>query len=90
MAYGLGGTIVDVGIKLPTDFDITFLKKGNVLCDPEHPIKLVKVFIARIVVYELGELGKLMRGINVMVHTYSAKCPGKISSFVAVVDQTSG
>ena len=28
------GTICDIGLKLPNDFDVNYLKKGSVLCDP--------------------------------------------------------
>lgn len=39
--FGLAGTIVEIGIKLPADFDTGSLKKGNVLCDPRYPMKLI-------------------------------------------------
>ena len=28
------GTICDIGLKLPNDFDVNYLKKGSVLSDP--------------------------------------------------------
>ena len=37
----LAGTIVDIGLKFPADFDVTSIKKGNVLCDPKFPMKLI-------------------------------------------------
>ena len=40
------GQIVEIGLKLPSDFDVAMLKRGNVLCDPRYPIKVVKKFIA--------------------------------------------
>jgi GTPase len=54
------GTICDLGLRLPNDFDVNYLKKGTVLCDPKYSIPLVKKFIARVVVYELpqGAIGK--------------------------------
>ena len=39
--YALAGTIIEAGLRLPGDFDTNALKRGNVLCDPEHPIKLI-------------------------------------------------
>jgi len=84
--YALGGAIIEVGLKLPSDFDVNYLKRGNVLCDPEHPIKLVQSFIARLVVYDLGEKGAICRGEPVVVHSYSAKGPGKLQKFISVID----
>ena len=69
--FAVGGAIVEVGLRLPADFDINYLKRGNVLCDPEHPIKLVDTFNARCVIYDLGAKGAVCRGEPVMVHSYS-------------------
>lgn len=30
----VGGAIVEIGLRLPSDFDVNYLKRGNVLCDP--------------------------------------------------------
>lgn len=76
--YAMGGAIVEVGLRLPSDFDVNFMKRGNVLCDPEYPIKLVSTLIARVVVYELGDRGAICRGEPVVVHSYSTKGPGKL------------
>ena len=51
--YALAGTICTVGLKLPADFDVNYLSKGNVVCDMEYPIKLVKRFVCRVVIYDL-------------------------------------
>ena len=59
--YGLAGTICEVGLRLPHDFDINYLKKGNVLCDIDYPIKLVKTFICRVVIYDIP-FGSLTQG----------------------------
>ena len=69
--FAVGGAIVEVGLRLPHDFDVNYLKRGNVICDPEHPIKLVHTFVARCVVYDLGGKGAVCRGEPVMVHSYS-------------------
>ena len=50
----MGGSIVDVGLRLPADFDVASLRRGNVLCDPAYPIKLVQTFVAKLVIYDLG------------------------------------
>ena len=71
LVIAVGGAIVEVGLRLPSDFDINYLKRGNVLCDPEHPIKLVSTFNARCVIYDLGAKGAVCRGEPVMVHSYS-------------------
>ena len=79
------GTICEMGLRLPADFDINYLKKGNVLCDPKFEIPLVQKFLARIVVYELP-FGAIAKGELVTVHFYTTKCSGKIASLVNIVD----
>jgi translation elongation factor EF-1alpha len=79
------GTICDFGLKLPPDFDVNYLKKGNVICDQRYPIPMVRKFIARVVVFELP-FGAISKGELVMVHCYTSKCPGKILSLVSLVD----
>jgi len=53
VAFVSAGTICDIGLKLPNDFDVNYLKKGTVICDPQYSIPLVKRFVARVVVYDL-------------------------------------
>jgi elongation factor 1 alpha-like protein len=79
-----------VGLRLPSDFDVNYLKRGNVLCDPDHPIKLVHTFIARLVIYDLGTKGAVCKGEPVMIHSYSAKGPGKLQQLISAIDQTTG
>jgi|LauGreDrversion4_2_1035121.scaffolds.fasta_scaffold103099_1 translation elongation factor EF-1alpha len=79
------GSILDIGLKLPNDFDVNYLKKGTVLCDPQFSIPLVKRFVARIVIYETPQ-GCITKGEEVMVHSYTSKSPGKISSLLSTVD----
>ena len=88
--YAVGGAIIEVGLRLPSDFDINGLKKGNVICDPQHPIKAVHTFIARVVIYDLKSKGALCRGEPVMIHSYSTKGPGKLQKFISVIDQKTG
>mmetsp|Transcript_22469 Transcript_22469/g.30065 ORF Transcript_22469/g.30065 Transcript_22469/m.30065 type:complete len:315 (+) Transcript_22469:750-1694(+) len=76
--YAVGGSIVDIGLRLPADFETTSLKRGNVLCDPVYPIKLVHTFVARLVIYELGMRGALCRGEPVLIHSYSSRGPAKL------------
>ena len=83
------GTICEIGLKLPPDFDVSYLKKGNVLCDPKYEIPLVRKFVARIVVFDLP-FGAISKGELVMVHCYTSKCPGKIVSLIALIDQSTG
>jgi translation elongation factor EF-1alpha len=47
------GTICEIGLNLPKDFDVNYLKKGTVLCDIKYSIPLVKRFVATVVVYDL-------------------------------------
>jgi hypothetical protein len=61
------GTICEIGLKLPSEFDISYLKKGNVFCDPKFKIPLVRKFVARIVVFDL-QFGAISKGEQVMVH----------------------
>lgn len=59
--YALAGTICSVGLNLPRDFDINYLRKGNVICDIDLPIKLVKTFVCRVVVYDIP-FGAITKG----------------------------
>ena len=86
VSYAVGGAIIEVGLKLPADFDVAYLRRGNVLCDPKYPIKLVSTFIARLVIYDLGERGAICRGEPVVIHSYSAKGPAKLQKFISVID----
>jgi elongation factor 1 alpha-like protein len=84
----LAGSIVDVGIKLPADFDVTTIKKGNVLCDPKFPMKLIQAFVARIIVYDIA--APIVKGEAVVVHSHTTKAPGKISYLLATIEQSTG
>lgn len=79
-----------MGLRLPADFDTGLLRRGNVLCDPEHPIKLVYSFIAKLVIYELGTRGALCRGEPVIIHSYSSRGPAKLTKFISIIDQNTG
>ena len=56
------------------------------ICSPEHPIKLIKTFVAKLLIYDLGEKGSLTQGEPVMVHSYSAKGPAKLQKFIKIVN----
>lgn len=66
-----------MGLNLPKDFDVNYLKKGTVICDPQYSIPLVKKFMCRVVIYASPE-GAITKGEEVMVHSYTSKAPGKI------------
>lgn len=76
-------------MKLPPDFDVNYLKKGTVLCDEKHCTPLIKKFVARVVIYSAPQ-GAITQGEQVMVHSYTSKSPGKISSLMSTVDQATG
>lgn len=84
----LAGTIVDIGIKLPPDFDVATIKKGNVLCDPKYPMKLIQSFIAKVIIYDIPQ--PLTKGEAVVVHSHTTKAPGKISFLLATIEQSTG
>jgi len=84
--YALAGTICNVGLNLPKDFDKNTLKKGTVICDPAYPIKLVKTFIARVLVYDIP-YGAVIKGEQVVIHSYTSKSPGKLQYLLAVIDE---
>lgn len=71
---------------MPTDFDIGLLRRGNVLCDPDYPIKLVQTFQAKLVIYELGTRGALCRGEPVLIHSYSNRGVAKLTKFISIID----
>ena len=82
----VAGNICDFGINIPADFDISFLQRGNVLCEPKWEIPLVNKFLARVIIYELGDCGAIVKGEQVMVHFQTLKVEGQISRFVQTVD----
>jgi translation elongation factor EF-1alpha len=82
----ISGQIVDVSLKLPNDFDVNYLKKGTVLCDPQYGIPLIKKFVAKIVVYDLPLLGAITKGEQIVVHSYTSKSSGKILSLLSTID----
>ena len=84
----LAGLIYDMGIKLPTDFDVTTIKKGNVLCDPKYPMKFIQQFIARVIVYDIPS--PIAKGEAVVVHSHTTKAPGKIAFLLATIEQSTG
>lgn len=79
------GLIVDLGLKLPSDFDSQMLSKGTLLCSPEYPAPLIKRFMARVLIFK-APLGVITKGDQVMVHSYMSKSPGKIAQLVSIVD----
>ena len=84
--YAVGGSIIDVGLRLPPDFETASIKRGNVICDPQYPIKLVQTFMAKMVIYDLGQRGALCRGEPVILHSYSARGPAKINKFISIIN----
>jgi len=42
--YAFPGTICELVINLPTSFDPSYIKAGNVMCDPKYPVHQVKEF----------------------------------------------
>jgi elongation factor 1 alpha-like protein len=83
-ARALAGTIADIGLKLPPDFDVTSIKKGNVLCDPRYPMKLIQSFIARIIIYDIPS--PICKGEAVVIHSHTTKAPGKIAYLLATIE----
>jgi elongation factor 1 alpha-like protein len=79
---------VELGIKLPADFDVSTIKKGNVLCDSRYPMKLIRSFIARIIIYDIPS--PIAKGEAVVIHSHTTKAPGKIAFLLATIDQSTG
>lgn len=46
LKYAIPGTLCDISLNLPTSFDPSFVRPGNVLCDPRFPVHQVKEFRA--------------------------------------------
>lgn len=91
--YALAGTICTVGVKLPADYDTNHEQKGAVFCDPQYPIKYVRTFVCRVVVYEIPkELngGKISKGEKVTIHSYTNYSAGQCKSLLSTVDQKTG
>lgn len=72
---------------MPKDFDINYLGRGNVMCDPNHPIPFVKKFVAKVMVFS-APLGVVTKGDQVTVHCYTSKSHGRISSLCEIIELT--
>ena len=83
------GTICELGIRLPNDFDVNYLKKGTVLCDPKFPTPFVRKFIVKVVIYDLPQ-GAISKGEQIMIHSYTSKSAGKILNLISTVDSRTG
>ena len=91
--YALAGTICQIGVKLPADYDTNHEQKGAVFCDPMFPIKHIRTFVARVVVYEIPISlagGKLSKGAQVTVHAYTNYSAGECKSLLALIDKKTG
>lgn len=58
------------------------------LCDPRYPMKLIRSFIARIIIYDIPS--PIAKGEAVVIHSHTTKAPGKISFLLATIDQSTG
>lgn len=57
----VSGQIVEIGLKLPADFDINYLKKGNVICDMVNKIPMIRTLNAKVVILDIPQ-GVLSKG----------------------------
>ena len=58
------------------------------LCDPRYPMKLIRSFITRIIIYDIPS--PIAKGEAVVIHSHTTKAPGKISFLLATIDQSTG
>jgi translation elongation factor EF-1alpha len=49
----VAGQIVEIGVRLPVDFDVNYLKKGNVICDAVNQIPLIKTLVVKVVILDI-------------------------------------
>jgi len=49
----VSGQIVEIGVRLPADFDINYLKKGNVICDMINKIPMIRTLVAKVVILDI-------------------------------------
>jgi len=82
------GDLCEISLQLPPAVDPSYMKPGNVLCDPRYPIHQVREFRAQIVVFEVKT--PITRGQPVIVFSFSSKVPGRISKLEAIVNPKSG
>ena len=64
------GDICDIALVIPPAVDPSYIKPGNVLCDPRYPIYQVKEFRAQIVVFDIKI--PITRGQPVIIYSFSA------------------
>lgn len=85
----VSGQIVEIGVRLPADFDINYLKKGNVICDTVNRIPMIRTLVAKVVILEIPQ-GVLSKGEQVMVHSYTSRTPGRITHLLSTIEQNTG
>lgn len=71
----------------PPGFDFDLLKNGRVLCHKNYPVRLVRSFVAKILVFKL-EIGAITKGEEVTVHSFSTRVAGKIQILNSIINQS--
>ena len=86
--FAAPGDLCDISLVIPPSLDPSYIKPGNVLCDPKYPIQFVREFRAQIVVFDIKT--PITRGQPVIVFSFSSKVPGRITKLEAIVNPKSG
>ena len=86
--YAFPGTICELVINLPTSFDPSYIKAGNVMCDPKYPVHQVKEFRSQIVVFDIDI--PITRGQPVIIYSFSNRITGRIAKLEGIINPKSG
>eukprot|EP00010_Vexillifera_abyssalis_P005174 CAMPEP_0201556812 /NCGR_PEP_ID=MMETSP0173_2-20130828/57888_1 /ASSEMBLY_ACC=CAM_ASM_000268 /TAXON_ID=218659 /ORGANISM="Vexillifera sp., Strain DIVA3 564/2" /LENGTH=598 /DNA_ID=CAMNT_0047969319 /DNA_START=21 /DNA_END=1817 /DNA_ORIENTATION=+ len=86
VSYASAGDNVELGLTgMAKDRTIV---TGTFLCDPEHPIPVVRRFQAQIITFELDI--PILKGQEVMVHSQTNSESGYVNRLVALVNKGDG
>lgn len=81
--YGMAGDNVEISL---LGIEQNTLSVGDILCDPENPVKISKRFNAQIIVFSLEQ--PILKGQTVEIHHQSLNEPGIIHSLISLLDKS--
>jgi elongation factor 1 alpha-like protein len=83
--FATAGENVDIAL---TGIDIKVINFGNILCDPENPINLVRTITAQIITFSMPH--PLVRGQSLYMFLHNLNEPVVMKKLVSVLDSTTG
>ena len=78
----------EIALHLPTHFDPSYIKPGNVLCDRTYPINQVTEFRAQILIFDI--LTPITSGLPIYIYSFSNKLAGSKEEPKMLVEKLAG